>query len=146
MKVAVILIVCMAGAGLLGYYSVGRTPVSLVPSVSKHIAYHPREPGDTSGFMVALTSVLETKDYSSLEETRQAYAELGYRRIKKLDAALASGLAPEMELKVAFTKASLYAYEGNAREVCQLLEQVRNRVESSDELPEMALHDHLHAG
>jgi hypothetical protein len=140
MKSAAILIVLLVGVGLLGYYSVGPTRTALEPSVVKRIAYHPREPGDTSGFMVALTSVLDTKDYSSLEEIRQAYSDLGYRRIKKLDAALASGLSPEMELKVHFTQAALYAYEGNAREVCRLLEQVRDQVTASDELAEKWLY------
>src|SRR5438874_2672598 len=140
MRRAALLILVLAGAGLLGYYSVRPARTSLEPSVPKRIAYHPREPGDTSGFQVVLTSVPEPSDYTSLEEIRQAYAELGYRRIKKLDAAVATGVSPEMELKVLFTKALLYAYEGDAREVCRLLKQARNRVVSSDELAEKWLY------
>src|SRR5258706_4176191 len=102
-----ILVVILAGAGLLGYFSVRPMRTSLEPSVPKRIAYHPREPGDTSGFQVVLTSVPEPSDYTSFEEVRQAYSQLGYRGIKKLDAALASGLSPEMEIKVHFTKALL---------------------------------------
>src|SRR5262245_41767609 len=94
MRIAAILILVLAGAGLL-VYSVLPSRTSLEPPVPKRIAYRPREPGDTSGFMVVLTSVPEPRDYSSLEETREAYSELGYRRIKKLDAGVASGFAPE---------------------------------------------------
>jgi hypothetical protein len=132
--------VILAGAGLLGYYLVQPSRTSPEPSVPKRIAYHPREPGDTSGFQVVLTSVSQPSDYTSLEETRQAYSQLGYRGIKKLDLALAGGLSPEMERKVLFTQAMLYAYEGDAREVCRLLTQVRKLVESSDELAEKWLY------
>src|SRR5438445_335838 len=140
MRIIALLILVVAGAGLLGYYSVVTNRPSLEPSVPKRIAYHPREPGDTSGFQVVLTSVPEPSDYTSLEEIRQAYYQLGYRGTKKLDAALASGLSPEMERKVLFTKAMLHAYEGDAREVCRLLKQVRQLVESSDEIAEKWLY------
>ena len=140
MKLVAILVLLIAGAGLLGFYSVGRAPMTLEPSAPRQIAYHPREPGDTSGFTVALTSVPQTRDFSSFDEIREAYTELGLRRIKKLDAAVAGGVSPEMEIKVAFTKASLYAYEGEVREVCRLLKQVREQVEASDELAEKWLY------
>src|SRR5437899_12929323 len=132
MRRAALLILVLAGAGLLGYYSAVTNRTSLEPSVPKRIAYHPREPGDTSGFQVVLTSVPEPSDYTSLEEIRQAYYQLGYRGTKKLDAALASGLSPEMERKVLCSNAMLRAYEGDARGVCRLLKQVRSRVVSSD--------------
>ncbi len=139
-RAGILVLIILAGAGLLGYYSVRPVRTPLEPSVPKRIAYHPREPGDTSGFQVVLTSVPEPSDYTSLEEIRQAYSQLGYRGINKLDAALASGLSPEMERKVLFTKALLHAYEGDAREVCRLLKQVRNLVVSSDELAEKWLY------
>jgi hypothetical protein len=132
--------VLVAGLGLLGYYSLQPSRTSLELSVPKRIAYQLRQPGDTSGFQVVLTSVPEPRDYTSFEEVRQAYSQLGYRGMKKLDAALASIHSPEMERKVLFTKAMLYAYEGDARQVCQLLEQVRKLVESSDELAEKWLY------
>src|SRR5437899_10338896 len=97
MRRAALLILVVAGAGLLGYYSVVTNRTSLEPSVPKRIAYHPREPGDTSGFQVVLTSVPEPSDYTSLEEIRQAYYQLVYRATKNLEAALPSRLAPEME-------------------------------------------------
>jgi hypothetical protein len=134
MRIAAILILVLLGAGLLGYYAIQSNRTSPETSVPKRLAYHPREPGDTSGFQVVLASVPEARDYTSFEETRLAYSALGYGRIKKLEASGASGFAPEMELKVLFTKALLYAYEGDAREVCRLLQEARKRVESSDEL------------
>jgi hypothetical protein len=127
-----------AGAGVILHLRPPAAPPASAPGRS--LAYRPRQPLDTGGFLLAVAGLEPWKDATSLDEIHKAFAGIGHRNIDKIDADLARGLKSDQEVQFLLIKTAMFLYEGEPAQAYDVLQETRRRVEASDKLSEQWLY------
>jgi hypothetical protein len=92
---------------------------------------------DSSGFFHVYEKLKPWRDPTSLEEIREAFADLGHRNIADVDRLLADPARTSAErVQDLVFKASQFMYEGQPREAYQVLDEARTLAKSSPKLEE----------
>jgi hypothetical protein len=139
-RVIIVVVLLATVCGALGLYVLRDLVNPDNPVPKKSLAYQPRQPIDTGGFMLAMHGMKSWNDGNSLEEIEKAFDHVAERHIQQLDSDLAKGLRPDQELQLLLTKVSLYLYDGDPIRASALLAEVRAKVEASDALSEKWLY------
>ncbi len=103
-------------------------------------AYEPCKPLDTSGGVTVLGRLVPWKDPTSLEEIREAWANVGRRSLAQVDAALGQGLDDGAKCHALLFKACVFMYEGQPNQAYQVLQEARRVAESSPRLAKELLY------
>jgi hypothetical protein len=139
-KGILLLLGLLAAGGAAGVYLYRSAPTPPDAPPRRPLAYQPRQPIDTGGFILAGLGLRPWDDPTSLEDIRTAFDRLGYRNVAQIDRGLAHGLDPEQDVKLRLAKASLLLYEGEPEKAYQVLQEARNRVPVLDRLCERWLY------
>src|SRR5262249_43853777 len=92
---------------------------------------------DSSGFFHVYEKLKPWRDPTSLEEIREAFADLGHRNIADVDRLLADpARTPAERVQDLVFKASQFMYEGEPGEAYQVLDEARSLAKSSPKLEE----------
>jgi hypothetical protein len=140
MKKAILLVFLVTACGAGGLFLFLGPRTSQAPASGKPLSYQPCQPLDTSGFLFALVGLKRWQDPTSLDQIKQAYAQVGYRNIKEIDAALDRSRDGEQGIRYRIVKTALLLFEGEPRKAYQVLEETRKRVEASEALSEKWLY------
>jgi hypothetical protein len=92
---------------------------------------------DSSGFFHVYEKLKPWRDPTSLDEIREAFADLGHRNIADVDRLLADpARTPAERVQDLVFKASQFMYEGQPGEAYQVLDEARSLAKSSVKLEE----------
>jgi hypothetical protein len=139
-KQLILVVVLAVAGGAIGLYLCLGAPQADQTGPKESLAYLPRQPLDTSGFLFALQGLKRWTDPTSLEQIKQAYDRVGYRNVAEIDKALEGDLEPNEAIKHLIVKAALLMYEGEPIKAYEVLQDARRRAAGSEDLSEQWLY------
>ncbi len=131
-----IAVVALGGVVWLSRGSWGAArPDPALPGAAKipKLAYRPREPIDTAGFLLVGALLPKWEPKASLATISEAFQRVGYRNIERLDADLADpNIDDQKRASLLMNKAAMLNYEGDPKQAYQVLEQGRALVQKTE--------------
>ncbi len=122
--------------------AIGTRPKDRLESADPpQLVYKNRHGVDTTGNILANNFAIWNFD-ATLAEIRDAWQDIGFRRIEQLDQEMAKApsLVTRDGISLLLQKAALLNYEGQPKKASQVLEQTRSLVESNPDLAQEALY------
>jgi hypothetical protein len=136
----VLLLLGVVGLGGWQSYRVMSRGVAHDAEAKKKIPHQPHMQISLDGLSAIKNCLKPWEDPTSLEQIRDAFADLGPRNIASIDQALKGETTPERRLDMLLGKASLLLYDGLGKEAYETLAQARELAMSTKEMEQLFLY------